>query len=144
VNFGIIFFLFTVFLVLSGSFPGVVYFEIFPVLAVAIIFAIGLGMVVGVLNVFFRDVGQTVTIFMQFWFWFTPIVYPVNIIPEKFQDLVKLNPMAAIIEGSHNILVQGKSPDWPSLLPSLIIGILLMGLGMRLFRKNVGEMVDEL
>lgn len=144
VNFGIIFSLFTIFLVLSGTFPGVVYFEIFPVLAVAIIFAIGLGMVVGVLNVFFRDVGQTMTIFMQFWFWFTPIVYPVNIIPEKFQDLVKLNPMAAIIEGSHNILVQGKSPDWPSLLPSLIIGILLMGLGMRLFRKNVGEMVDEL
>ncbi|WP_312215610.1 ABC transporter permease [Pantoea vagans] len=144
VNFGIIFFLFTIFLILSGSFPGFVYFEIFPVLAVAIIFAIGLGMVVGVLNVFFRDVGQTVTIFMQFWFWFTPIVYPVNIIPERFQELVKLNPMAAIIEGSHNILVQGKSPDWPSLLPSLIIGILLMGLGMRLFRKNVGEMVDEL
>lgn len=144
VNFSIIFSLFTIFLVITGTFPGLVYFEIFLVLAVAVVFAIGLGMLVGVLNVFFRDVGQTFTIIMQFWFWFTPIVYPINIIPERFHGLMKFNPMAPVIEASHAILVQGKSPEWITLVPSLVIGLLLTILGMRLFRKNVGEMVDEL
>ena len=43
-------------------------------------FAIGLGMVLGVLNVFFRDVGQLFGVVLQFWFWLTPIVYPVTIV----------------------------------------------------------------
>lgn len=101
-------------------------------------------MVIAVLNVFFRDVGQTFTIIMQFWFWLTPIVYPINIIPERFHVFLNLNPMASVIEASHAILVHGKSPEWITLIPSLIIGIVLILLGMRLFRKNVGEMVDEL
>ncbi len=140
VNFFIIFFLFTLFLIVSGTFPGLVYFEIFIVLAVAIILAIGIGMVLAVLNVFFRDVGQTFTIIMQFWFWLTPIVYPINIIPEKFHAVLNLNPMVSVIEASHEILVHGNSPHWVTLFPSLFIGVVLIFLGMRLFRKNVDEL----
>ncbi|MDT1893076.1 ABC transporter permease, partial [Acinetobacter baumannii] len=76
VNFAIIFGLFLVFLVATGNFPGLVFAAMLPVLLVQVLLAIGLAMIVGVLNVFFRDVGQFVTIAMQFWFWLTPIVYP--------------------------------------------------------------------
>jgi lipopolysaccharide transport system permease protein len=49
-----------------------------PLLLVQVIFAAGLGMILGILNVFFRDVGQMFGICLQFWFWLTPIVYPVD------------------------------------------------------------------
>ena len=75
-NFGIVFALFTLFLIASGNFPGLPYLALLPVLAVQVLFAIGLGISLGVLNVFFRDVGQFFGIFLQFWFWLTPIVYP--------------------------------------------------------------------
>ena len=68
-NFAIVFGLFTVFLIISGNFPGWVYLALIPVLTIQVIFAIGLGIILGVLNVFFRDVGQFFGIFLQFWFW---------------------------------------------------------------------------
>jgi lipopolysaccharide transport system permease protein len=144
VNFGIIFGLFTLFLIASGNFPGPVFLAIVPVLLVQVLLAIGLGMVVGVLNVFFRDVGQFVTIAMQFWFWLTPIVYPASILPAQARPLMENNPMAALVQAYQAILVKGELPDWRSLLPATVIALLLCVLGLRLFRKRSGEMVDEL
>ncbi|MQA39874.1 ABC transporter permease [Rugamonas aquatica] len=144
VNFAIIFGLFTAFLLISGSFPGWVYFAVFPVLLLQIVFAIGLGMVLGVLNVFFRDVGQFFTIVLQFWFWFTPIVYPASTLPAPVRELLVWNPMAAVIGAYQHILVNGQMPQWGSLLPVAIAGLLCCALGLQLFRKRAGEMVDEL
>ncbi len=144
VNFGIIFGLFTVFLIVSGNFPGVVYLAIVPLLVLQVLLAIGLAMVTGVLNVFFRDVGQFVTIAMQFWFWLTPIVYPASILPPNIRPLLDYNPMAPIIQSYQAILVEGTLPQWDRLLLPAVLALLLCVLGMHLFRKRSGEMVDEL
>ena len=109
-----------------------------------ICFATGLGVVLGVLNVFFRDVGQFFGIFLQFWFWLTPIVYPSAILPDQIKPLLTLNPMYALIESYQLIFVQKMPPDWISLIYPLASGVLLCGLGLRLYRQHVGEMVDEL
>lgn len=143
-NFAIIFGLFTGFLVLSGNFPGTVFIALLPVIAIQVLFSIGLGMILGVLNVFFRDVGQFFTILLQFWFWFTPIVYPVAALPEKIRVLLLLNPMASLIMACQGILVDHRWPDWGSLLPTALIAFALCVLGMLLFRSHAGEMVDEL
>ncbi|WP_346417494.1 ABC transporter permease, partial [Listeria welshimeri] len=97
VNFTIIFALFLAFLLVTGHFPGWVLLAMLPVLAVQVAFAIGLGMILGVLNVFFRDVGQFFAIFVQFWFWLTPIVYPASILPAPVQGLLAYNPLAGVI-----------------------------------------------
>ncbi len=143
-NFAIIFGLFVVFLLATGNFPGLVFFFIVPVLLLQIMFSIGLGMIIGVLNVFFRDVGQFFAIFIQFWFWLTPIVYPASILPEAVRPMLDWNPMAHIIGAWQTILVHGRAPDWNSLLPALILSVLMCFFAMRLFRKRSGEMVDEL
>jgi lipopolysaccharide transport system permease protein len=144
VNFSIVFGLFTAFLAISGSFPGLVYVAVLPVLLLQIMFAIGLGMILGVLNVFFRDVGQFFTILLQFWFWLTPVVYPVTALPASVRNVLVLNPMAAPIMAYQSILVYGRWPDWSSLIPFCILGVAFCVLGMKLFRKRSGEMVDEL
>jgi lipopolysaccharide transport system permease protein len=144
VNFAIIFGLFTAFLVLSSNFPGWAYVAIFPVLLVQIMFSIGLGMILGVLNVFFRDVGQFFSIVLQFWFWFTPVVYPVAALPAQIRDLLVWNPMASVIGAYQTILLHARLPDWLSLAPAALAGLLLCVLGLQLFRKRAGEMVDEL
>jgi lipopolysaccharide transport system permease protein len=144
VNFAIIFGLFTAFLLLSGTFPGWIYLAIVPLLALLALFAIGLGMILGVLNVFFRDVGQFFTILLQFWFWFTPIVYPVTTLPPEVRTALGWNPMAALIQGFQAVLVHGEAPHWGSLLPVTLLSLACCALGLRLFRKRAGEMVDEL
>ncbi len=144
VNFAIIFGLFVLFLIFSGTFPGLGFVAIFPVLAIQIAFAIGLGIIVGVLNVFFRDVGQFFAVLLQFWFWFTPIVYPASILPSSVQSYLNWNPMVPLVTAYHDILVHGNWPQWPNLLIPAALAVLLCTFGMRLFRKRVGEIVDEL
>lgn len=143
-NFSIIFGLFTAFLIISGNFPGLVYLALLPLLLLQVLFAIGLGIILGVLNVFFRDVGQFFTIFLQFWFWFTPVVYPVAALPEAVRGWLSLNPMAPLIMAYQDVIVKHAWPQWGSLLPITVLALLLCVLGMRLFRKRAGEMVDEL
>lgn len=143
-NFAIVFGLFTAFLLLSGNFPGWSYLALLPVLAIQIAFSIGLGISLGVLNVFFRDVGQFFGIFLQFWFWLTPVVYPISILPEHLQPLMSLNPMARLAAAYQTILVSGQWPNWRALWPVAVLALLLCALGFHLFRKHAGEMVDEL
>ncbi len=144
VNFIIVFGLFTLFLVFSGNFPGVAYLAMLPLLMLLVLFAIGLGITLGVLNVFFRDVGQFFGIFLTFWFWLTPIVYAVNILPARVQPLMSLNPMARLMESFQVVLVQGIWPNWYGLWPVLALAVVLCLVGFGLFRKHAGEMVDEL
>lgn len=143
-NFMIVFSLFTIFLVVSGSFPGWIYLATIPLLAITIVFAAGLGVILGVLNVFFRDVGQFFGIFITFWFWLTPIVYPVSILPKLGQNLMMYNPMAPLIGGVQNILVQGVWPNWTELIYPVLLCTFFCIFGWLLFRSRSGEMVDEL
>ena len=143
-NFSIVFGLFTSFLLISGNFPGVAYIALLPVLAIHVTLAIGLGVSLGVLNVFFRDVGQFFNIFLQFWFWLTPIVYPANILPERLRPLMNLNPLAHLTGAYQTILVNGQWPQWQTLWPAALLAAALCLLGFRLFKKRAGEMVDEL
>ena len=143
-NFSIVFSLFSLFLILSGNFPGWVSLALIPLVALLVLFAIGLGMVLGVLNVFFRDVGHFFGIFMTFWFWFTPIVYAPEILPEKVRPLMALNPMSAFMAAVQGVLVRGEWPHWNSLIYLAILAVAMCLLGMHLFRSRVGEMVDEL
>lgn len=143
-NFLIVFGLFIIFLIVSGSFPGLAILTLFPLLLLQLIFALSLGLTLGVLNVFFRDVGQIMTIVFQFWFWFTPIVYPSSIIPEWAKSYFQLNPMTNLVVSYQTILVSHQVPNWLGLWPITLCSVLFFGLGIHLFKKHSGDMVDEL
>ncbi|WP_175922323.1 ABC transporter permease [Burkholderia latens] len=143
-NFGIVFGLFTIFLLVSNNFPGWSYFALIPVLLLQVAFSMGLGIVLGVLNVFFRDVGQLFGVVMQFWFWFTPIVYPITVLPERVRHYIMFNPMARVITAYQDICVWHRMPNWYSLWPVLALAVLLCVAGAHIFRRHSAEMVDEL
>jgi len=144
-NFAIIFGLFLLFLMLTDSFPGWSLLAMIPVLIIQVAFSVGLGVTLGVLNVFFRDVGQFFGIFLQFWFWLTPIVYPASVLPESLQSVLpRWNPMAPIIAAYQGIFVTGQWPDWSTLRIPAVVALVFCAFGLRLFRRRAGEMVDEL
>lgn len=107
-------------------------------------FALGLGVVLGVVNVFFRDVGQFVTVLLQFWFWFTPIVYVLSALPVWAQEILKYNPMAVLVDNFQQVIIHQQPIAWGSVWPVIVAAIILCGLGMHLFRKHAADMVDEL
>lgn len=143
-NFSILFGLFTLFLCFTGNFPGLPYVSIVAVLAIQVMFAMGLGMFLGIINVFFRDVGQFFALFLQIWFWLTPIVYSVTILPAWVQPIIKLNPMFPIINAYHDIFISHAWPNWSSLLPVIGTTFACCLFAHRTFQKRSEEMVDEL
>lgn len=144
VNFGIIFGLFLIFLVVSGQWPGWVIAALLPVLAVQLMMSLGLGLILGVLNVFFRDVGQFFSVFLQLWFWLTPIVYPSSVLPSSLQPYLDINPMYGVVSAYQEILVHGQWPQFANLVWPLTFGVSVCVLGGLLFSRRAGELVDEL
>lgn len=144
INFLIIFALFIIFLIVSDNFHPINIIQMIPVLIIQIIFALGIGMILGILNVFFRDIGQFVGILLQFWFWFTPIVYVLDALPQKARVLLNYNPLAILIENYQLIYIHQGSIQWDRILIVMVIGILLCMIGFKLFRKHSSDMVDEL
>ncbi len=143
-NFMIIFALFLVFLLFTDNLPGLTVLFLIPLLAVQVLLAAGLGVILGLLNVFFRDVGQLSAMLLQFWFWATPIVYPVSILPDWSRPWMALNPMYHLIQGYQDIFVAHQSPHWPSLGLIAFLSMSIAFYSISLFRRHSDEMVDEL
>lgn len=106
-------------------------------------FATGLGLLLGTINVFARDVGQVMVVMLQLWFWLTPVVYPVSIVPERFKALLALNPMANLVEAYESVLVYGVAPSAGLWVPAVLACLLLL-LALHTFRRASPEMVDAL
>jgi lipopolysaccharide transport system permease protein len=117
-----------------------------PMLTLAMVaLALGAGLVLGIINVFIRDIGQAVPILLQLMFWFTPIVYPISIIPEGLQQLVKtFNPIYPIIRGYQDVLVYGQAPHLGQVVIIMTVGLVILAFGLFLFRRASAEMVDAL
>ena len=143
-NFAIVLALYLIFLAFIGHWPGLILLSLLPLLILQLLFTIGLGVFLGTLNVFFRDVGQLTGIVLQFWFWLTPVVYTASALPEGVLRMLHYNPMYALIEAYQGIFLDQRMPQFSNLLPLLIITLFMLLLGARFFLSRVGELVDEL
>src|SRR5690606_34428919 len=104
----------------------------------------GLGLMLGVANVFMRDVGQLTPIALQFWFWLTPIVYPISILPDFAKTIVSLNPLTPVVSAYHDIFVYQRTPDWSSLWPTVVFGIVMTVVSLTIYQRSTPHLVDEL
>lgn len=107
-------------------------------------FALGLGLVLGVLNVFMRDINQVVPIILQMGFWLTPIVYPLTIIPAEYHGWYVFNPLYPLVTAYQNVVLYGARPELSSLVPIALVATALLALGLLLFRRASAELVDAL
>lgn len=144
INFGILLTIYLFFLIVIGHWPGWAFIAFFPLLALQILFAIGLGVFLGTLNVFFRDVGQLTSVVLQFWFWLTPIVYTWTSLPEKARAVLQYNPVKPLFVAYQQIFLDKQFPQFETLLPLVIMTLVFLLIGARFFLTRVGELVDEL
>ncbi|HDS1218735.1 ABC transporter permease [Stenotrophomonas maltophilia] len=107
-------------------------------------FSMALGLLLGVLNVFMRDIGQVVPVVLQALFWLTPIVYHITILPERVQAIFRLNPLLPLVTSYQNVLLFDKPPVWGDLLWLMIATVVLALASLVMFRRASPEMVDAL
>ena len=129
---------------LLGHWPGPAIAAIPVGIVLIAIFGFGLGVFLGVLNVFSRDISQGFSIVLQFWFWLTPIVYAVDILPKQFRPIAELNPMTPLVGIYQQAVLHDRWPDWSALLPVAALACLLVALSFALFRRASADLVDAL
>ncbi len=122
--------------------PAVLWLPLLTALVIGL--DLGAGLICGVLNVFIRDMGQAVPIVLQIVFWCTPIVYPLHIVPAFMQNLLRFNPLLPLVNSYQQVLLYQGHPKPGSLLFIGLTGFALLGLGLFIFRRAVGEMADAL
>lgn len=108
------------------------------------LFALGLGVTLGIFNVFARDVGQISALALQLWFWMTPIVYAPSALSDGLRALLALNPLTALVAAYQDCLLFDRWPSAASLMPPWIVALCFVSLGLFLFRRASAELVDAL
>jgi lipopolysaccharide transport system permease protein len=113
-----------------------------PMLAVAALLALAVGLWLAPVNVRFRDVKHTLPFIIQIWMYASPIVYPISMVPGQWKWLYSLNPMVGVIEGFRWAILGKQQPDLTAMLVSLpLIAILLIG-GTIFFRRMEQSFAD--
>ncbi|MCO6387508.1 ABC transporter permease [Aliihoeflea sp. 40Bstr573] len=133
-----------IFAVMFGQYPNAAWLAIPLGMALISMLAFGLGVFLGVLNVFSRDVAQVMTVVVQLWFWITPIVYPRSIVPEGYQAIIDLNPMVPLVTIYQDAMLYGAWPDPRALIVPATIGVVAVALSFVVFRRASADLVDAL
>jgi len=131
---------------LYGYFPSIYSLQVIYYLASAIILVIGLSWITSSLVIFLKDVGQIISVMIQFGFWLTPIFYSLKMVPERFHFFFKLNPFYYIVQGYRDSFIYHK---WFWEYPNLTIyywcfTLIVLVVGTVVFKKLRPHFADVL
>lgn len=116
-------------------------------------FVFGVGLALAVLNVYFRDVQHFIGIFLQVWFYATPIVYSARLIHHTYavggvtvpvKALYDANPMTAFVEAYHRVLFDLTWPTWQQAVLMVGWSALALAVGAATFRRFEPRLAEEL
>lgn len=131
-------------LLFHGIAPGIAFAQLAYAYLCACVLVLGLGWALAAVNVFHRDIGQSLPTVLGFWFWATPIVWDLGMIPEGWRALVNLNPMFHVVESYRAALLYGR-PVWTDGLQVAVfwaLALLLGLLGAHVFRRLKPDFAD--
>lgn len=105
------------------------------------VFTMGIGQYLAALNVNYRDIRHALPFVVQLWFFASPVVYPLSMVPERYQWVAALNPIAGIIETSR-ALVAGRAIPWETLSISCTVTAAIFIFGLWYFRRTERRFAD--
>lgn len=113
-------------------------------LAVAciVVLALGAGMTLAALNVNYRDIRYALPFGVQLLLFVTPIIYPTSSIPERYRWIMALNPLTGIIESCRASLLPTHQVDWALLGTSIVVTLLVFGVGAAYFHRTQRAFAD--
>jgi ABC-type polysaccharide/polyol phosphate export permease len=106
--------------------------------------AAGIGMILACCNVFFRDVGQLTTAGFSIWFFLSPVVYAPSLLPETLQPLLRWNPITPILTLYRSLILSHSFTVSVELAYCVVVTLILLFVGTRVFRRCRGFFADYL
>jgi ABC-type polysaccharide/polyol phosphate export permease len=120
--------------------PALVFLPV--IFLVQLMMTLGLVMAISALNIVVRDVGQFVQAFSIFWFFGTPIVYPIEVAPEWIQMLLKMNPLTQLVTAYRAVLLDRRLPEFLPFCYLVVFAVLFFAIGFSIFERLKQDMAD--
>ena len=114
-----------------------------PMMALQLLFVAGLGLGLSTAYVYFRDTRHLVEVFLQVWFWLTPIVYAPSFVPERFRGFLRLNPMTPFVTSYQTIVLEHRLPPSSDLLLSLVLAVFVVLAGLQVFARHEARFAER-
>ncbi len=111
------------------------------ILATQILLVLGIGFAAASTNVFYRDVQPLLTLFLQLWFYASPVIYPASAVPERFRVAYFVNPMAGLIQSYRDVLLEQRAPG-PYFIGAISISVVVFFAGHALFVRLERQFAD--
>lgn len=110
-----------------------------PILFLAM-FSLGLGLLISTVAIYFSDVAEMYQIILTAWMYLTPIIYPLEILPELYQQwILRLNPMFYLISLFRAPIYEGRIPSLPEILICAAIASITLLIGWMIFTSRADE-----
>jgi ABC-type polysaccharide/polyol phosphate export permease len=106
------------------------------------IFTYGICLLTSALNVFYRDIQYLMSLVLLLWFYLTPVIYPVELIPSQLRILFSLNPMSVITNAYRQVLFGATMPILSHLVIAMLTAMLILLIGVWVFRRLEGQFAD--
>jgi lipopolysaccharide transport system permease protein len=107
------------------------------------VLTLGLALLLAAVQVYFRDVSQALGLGLMFWFYATPIVYPMQFVPARWREMLEWNPLAVLVAGHRAIFLGTDLPPPAQIALLLLSAALIGGLGWLFFRRLEPGFSDE-
>ncbi len=105
------------------------------------IFSTGLGLILGSCNVFFRDIEHLYSVWTTAWMYLTPIIYPMDILPEFVRKMVMFNPLYYLVDYFRSVVLYGSVPSLMSNAICLGTAVIFLFLGLWVFKVNQDKFI---
>jgi ABC-2 type transport system permease protein len=121
-----------------------VYLLLLPlIIIIQAVFSLGIVFILSSINVYVRDVQYIMNPIMMIWMYATPILYNIQMVPEKFIGIYRLNPMTQIMLEYQDILYHKRMFDWSGFLIITIVSIVILIIGYLIFQKLQKRFAEE-
>ncbi|MBU1693747.1 MAG: ABC transporter permease [Verrucomicrobia bacterium] len=121
--------------------PTLAMLWVVPLVLLTVLAALGAGVFFSSLTVTFRDVRYIIPFLVQIWMYVTPVIYPVTVLPARWQWVILLNPMSGLVDAWRSAIL-GKPIVWPNLGVSFAVIVAVFIFGLYYFRKMERQFAD--
>jgi len=129
---------------ISGHYPSWTWLIGIPMLAIVqLALMMGVILIAASIDVFFRDLEHLVEVFLNLLFYLTPILYPLDLVPDRWRPLLLVNPLTSLIEAWRHLFLDNSLPS-ADLWPALVCALAAVALGTLVFQRLEPGFADAL
>jgi len=127
-----------------GIWPGVTYSVLPLLVGLQIFFSLGVALLVSTLGLYFQDTANIMSHLLRMWYFLSPGLYSISVVPERFRPLFKLNPFYGLMTAYRDVIMHDRWPALGDLVYLVFVGLLSFGIGMYVFQHFEGRFVQKL